>query len=144
MKRIILLLLFVFMSVISCDRHENKQSIDLDSVEHVFITADSLNLSNVLLAPRKVFCMSDCIAVFEPDDKEGFLHFYNKNAKLLGKYGIVGNAHNEFISPNVFSNGHSLIVLSMNGKYCEIKGFNEGVSVGEIQKIENKEKKKVK
>ena len=52
--------------------------------------ADSLNLCEMLLAPRKVFVLDGSIVVFEPKDVHGFLHFYDGAGNRTGTYGTVG------------------------------------------------------
>lgn len=121
MKKVGLILIVLAVSVVSCRRYSQDRNIDLSGIERVVLSADTLGLSQYLLAPRKVFAIGDSIVVFEPKDMKGFLHFYDKHGSLVWKYGMIGNAGNEYVSPNVFANGQSLVILSMNGTYVEMK-----------------------
>lgn len=138
MKHGVVFFILLSVSVISCQRHRQERLAILDNSESILLSADSLSISNDLLSPRKVFVLGDRMAVFEPKDVEGFLHLYDKEGSFICKYGIVGNAKNEYISPNIFANGKSLIVLSMNGTYSEIESSGDQLLIGETQTIEDK------
>lgn len=131
-----ILLLSALFSACQADRQELV--FDLDATEQILLTADSLNMSETLSAPRKVFVIGDNIAVFEPQDVDGILHFYDEKGQLLTQYGQVGKAHNEFISPNAYINGETIILLSMDGRFCEINYADGEINVGGIQSSGNK------
>ena len=130
-----ILVLVLTVSVVSCKRPGQEQIIHLNEIDGVSLKADSLNLADDLLAPRKVFVLDSSIVVFEPRDTGAFLHFYDQSGSLTWKYGVTGNARNEYLSPNVFANGESLVILSMNGKYREIKKEGNEVEIGELQSL---------
>ena len=128
----------IFRRCGDCQRHRQMQTIESDAISPVFLYADSLNLSEKFLAPRKVFILDEGITVFEPQDANGFLHFYDGAGNFKGKYGSIGGAKYEYISPNVFANGESVIVLSVDGRYSEIKESGAGCETVTIREIGNK------
>lgn len=138
MRRLGLVFIFLAVSVASCRRQCHEQMINLSDTDCILLEADSLDFAEDLLAPRKVFAFGDGIAIFEPNDVEGFLHFYDKSGTLEWKYGTIGNAGNEYLSPNVFANGESLLILSMDGRYSEVKRAGSGIETGEFRSIGNK------
>lgn len=123
---------------VACQSGMREQVFNLEDTDLIMLSADSLNLSSTLLAPRKVFVLGDKIVVYEPQDSDGVLHFYDKEGNLTDKYGLEGKAANEFLAPNVYISGETLLLLSMNGRYSKVNNVDNEIEISGILDFEDK------
>lgn len=140
MKRPLYTLLAVSAVLASCQGGRGTdKTIDITEVRTERLEADSLNAGDILIAPRKIFTVGKRLAVLEDKDAEGFIHFFDTEGKFLGKYGTVGNSGEDYILPNVFACGESLLAVSMDGSFCVVSYGEDGPAAGERQYPDDRE-----
>ena len=75
------------------------------------------------LFPRGCLIQDSLLIVFEPKDKAGFLHIYNKNDySLIRKIGHIGDGPNEFVRPRFMVNintqtDNKILIGDINGLF---------------------------
>lgn len=134
--------LFIFITIIFHSCKDNSDGvIRIEGIENMSLIADSLNLSNQIISPRKIFLLGEYLALFEDSDNEGCVHFYTLDGKYFKRTCRIGNSKDEFISPNVFKNGKDIIIISLKGNYKRISSYLDQIIENEMQSIENKDLK---
>lgn len=131
-------MLIMSVVLVACQSGRQEDFYGLRDVQTVSLKSKSMGLADSLLAPRKVFVLGSDLAVFEDKDKDGFLHFFTTDGAHIKNIGRLGNAPDEYISPNVFKNGDYLLVVSMNGEYSSIQIDGEKIQLSSVRSIENK------
>lgn len=131
------MLLSGFLALLSaaCRDGGGNRVVDLQNIPVVELQADSLSTGEELLAPRKVFVLSGCLALYESKNTVGFLRFIDKRSgKLLTAYGNIGNAENEFLQPKVYASGSRLVITALKNSLTEVD-FRDGQVVESLHPV---------
>lgn len=103
-KTLITLLTLTF-SIVSISCKDSKEIIDITQIPKSSISLQKAKLDFQTLFPKECCVRDSFLILFDPKDKDGFLHIYNKNnGAFLTKYGTKGEGPNDFVNPRPIFN----------------------------------------
>lgn len=111
MKKIIPLLLIAALSACKGDK-----TISLDSVPTTRLHGEVLAVSPEVSAPRHIYTTRGALVLFDSQNKEGFLSFFDKRTgERRAAYGTIGRGPGEYLSPRITETQKGLTLSSPGG-----------------------------
>lgn len=127
MKNLLLCILLLSATLSACNT--DNEILSLDTIPARVVAGRPFETIPELLAPRQIYTTAGAIALFDTDNKGGFLSFFDKQTGALHRsWGIEGRGPGEFILPRVVATQKSLTVTSIGGDFRKV-GFTDSLEV---------------
>lgn len=124
-NKILITLLTFAISIIAISCKDSKEVINLTQIPESSISLQKSELDFQTLFPKEGCVRDSFLILFDPKDKDGFLHIYNKNdGTFLTKYGTKGEGPNDFINPrpmfnkNIRTSDKEIQIGDVDAVYC--------------------------
>jgi hypothetical protein len=93
-----------------------------------------------LLAPRQIYATLGAVALFDRNNKNGFLSFFDKQTGVLRQsWGTEGRGPGEFILPRIVATQKGLTVTSADANYRKLR-FTDSLEIALLDMGEYEEK----
>lgn len=123
-NKISMILLTVLLSAIAVSCKDAKEVISIEQVPESNISLLKAKLDLETLFPKECCVRDSFLVLFDPKDRDGFLHVYNKNnGAFLAKYGIKGGGPNDFVNPrpifnnNIYTQDRGILIGDVDAAY---------------------------
>lgn len=87
---------------------DTPKVIDTKGIPVYDVHLNPMELEDAPLYPKGCAIADSLLVVFDPKMSNGFLSFYEKSGRLIGRYGDIGPGPDDYLNPRFISNGKHL------------------------------------